>query len=396
MKVLVFTSLYPNNVWPNHGVFVKERMTQFAMVNGCDVRVIAPVPYFPRLKINNKWGYSQVSKREIIEGLPVYHPRYFMIPKVGMAIQGLFMFLFVVLRVREVQRDFNFDVIDAHYLYPDGFVAVLLGRVLRKPVVVSARGSDINLFKDFRIIRRILQFTLLKADRVIAVSHALKEAIIGLNIPREKISVIPNGVDSRKFYPLTKKEARMKLGLPDKKIILSVGKLTPNKGFELLIKAIRILKEKYHRRDIYLCIVGDGGMQDELKKIKSSNGLDADIYLVGGVPHQELVYWYNAADLFCLASGREGWPNVVLESLACGKPVVATAVGGIPEIITSDRVGLLSERKEEDIADKIQCALKKNWSAEEIVNHAKKHTWDKTAISVLEVLQSTLNNKNAK
>ncbi|MFQ5631676.1 MAG: glycosyltransferase family 4 protein, partial [bacterium] len=146
LKILVFTTLYPNNIWPNQNVFVKERMTAFAKLNGCEVKVVAPVPYFPPIKISSKWQFSQVKKHEIIEGVEVYHPRYFMIPKIGMALHGLLMFLSVVVFVAKIQRTYDFDLIDCHYIFPDGFAAVLLGKVLGKPVVVSARGTDINLF----------------------------------------------------------------------------------------------------------------------------------------------------------------------------------------------------------------------------------------------------------
>jgi teichuronic acid biosynthesis glycosyltransferase TuaC len=174
MKVLIFTSLYPNNVWPNHGVFIKERMTQFAKLDGCDVKIVAPVPYFPRFKLNWRWRFSQVVRREFRDGVEVYHPRYFMTPKVGMVLYGWMMFLSVLPIVKKIQKNFDFDLIDAHFIYPDGFAAVLLGQLFGKPVVVSARGSDINLFETLPVIRKLLQYVLRKAARVIAVSQALK------------------------------------------------------------------------------------------------------------------------------------------------------------------------------------------------------------------------------
>src|SRR5215510_5748560 len=128
VKVLVCTSLYPNSIWPHHGVFVKERMTQFARLEGCNVKVVAPVPYFPPVKITPRWHFSQIPRCESIEGITVYHPRYFMTPKVGMSFYGLTMFLSVLRTVAKIQQDFSFDLIDAHYVYPDGFAAVLLGQ----------------------------------------------------------------------------------------------------------------------------------------------------------------------------------------------------------------------------------------------------------------------------
>lgn len=393
MRILVFTSLYPNNIWPHHGVFVKERVTHFAKLDGCRVKVVAPIPYFPRVKLGWRWRYSKVARQEIREGLEVCHPRYFITPKVGMSFYGLEMFLSVLRTIKEIRRDFNFDIIDAHYIYPDGLAAVLLGQYFKKPVVVSARGSDVHLYSELPMIRRLLKYTLHRADKVIAVCQALKEALIRLEVPPKKIFVIPNGVDIGKFFPMPREEARRRLGFPDKRVILSVGHLTPNKGFDLLMKAFQILYKELHREDIFLVIVGDGKIRKELESMISSLDLNGDVRLAGDIPHGELYQWYNAADIFCLASRREGWPNVLLESLACGTPVVATDVWGIPEIISSEKIGLLTRRNEQDIGRNISIALKKEWDRGEIIQYAREHTWNKVTQSVYEVFRTALNNR---
>jgi len=373
-------------------VFIKERMTFFADLDGVEVKVVAPVPYFPDIRLGSRWRYSQVTSYQLIEGLEVYHPQYFMTPKVGMSFYGLTMFWSVLPVVKTLQKKFNFDIIDAHYAYPDGYAATLLGDYFKKPVVVSARGSDINLYGEFLIIRKFLRRTLLKANRVVAVCQALKKGIVRLGVPEEKVSVIPNGVDRCKFCPVPKEEARRRLKLPDKKIILSAGHLTPNKGFDYLIKALKILRTDFDQKGIYLVIVGEGEFRKELEKKISFLNLGEHVRLAGAIPHEEMRDWYSAADLFCLASGQEGWPNVILESLACGTPVVATSAGGIPEIISSNGVGILAERTEEDIARKISIALKQSWNREEIVKFAEKHTWNQVALQVYDVFKSVLNN----
>jgi glycosyltransferase involved in cell wall biosynthesis len=390
MKVLVFTTLYPNNVWPNHGVFIKERMAQFAKLNGCEVKVVAPVPYFPAVKLNWRWSFSQVAYREFRDGIEVYHPRYFLTPKVGMAFYGWMMFLSVFPLVKKIQKNSDFDLIDAHYVYPDGFAAVLLSRLFKKPVIVSARGSDINLFKTFPVIRRRLQFVLREADRVIAVSKALQDSIVELQVSKNKIDVIPNGVDMKKFYPMPREQARQELGLPNHRMILSVGKLTPNKGFQLLVGAIRILTDRFYEEDVDLAIVGEGPYRSQLEKTIALLKLDGRVRLVGSVSHEKLRQWYSAADVFCLASETEGWPNVILESLACGTPVVASPAGGIPEIICSDRVGLLVRRDDTQIATAIRAALNKTWKSDDLVEYAKNYTWERTASGVLRVFESVL------
>jgi teichuronic acid biosynthesis glycosyltransferase TuaC len=396
MKILVFSSLYPNNVWPNHGVFIKERMTQFAKLDGCELKVVAPVPYFPAVRLNWRWKFSQVGHREIRDGIEVYHPRYLLTPKAGMAFYGWMMFFSVLPVVKKIQRDFDFDLIDSHYVYPDGFAAVRLGRFFKKPVVVSARGSDINLFRTFPIIRKLLQYVLRKADKVVAVSQALNEAIVQLGIPEEKILTIPNGVDMKKFYPIPREIAQQELGVLNRKMILSVGNLTPNKGFDLLVRAFKILADEFHEEAVQLAIVGQGPYRSQLEKTIASLKLDGRVRLVGPVSHDKLRYWYCAADIFCLASRREGWPNVILESLACGTPVVATPVGGIPEILNSEKVGFLSERDESRIAETIAAALKKSWESDDIVAYARKHTWEYTALAVRQVFESVLNGNTAR
>jgi len=395
MNVLVFTTLYPNNVWPEQGVFIKERMSQFALLQGCDVKVVAPVPYFPDLKVNWRWRFSQVARMEMRDGIEVCHPRYVMMPKLGMTLYGVMMFLSVLATVKRIQKKFDFDIIDAHWVYPDGLAAVLLGRFFKKPVVVSARGSDINLYGQFPLIRRLLRYTLHKTDRVIAVSRALKMAMVRLGIPDSKISVIPNGVDTKKFYPLSRKEAREKLGVPgDAKVILSVGHLTPGKGFDVVMRAIALLLEESPQENLQLIIVGDGPFRKALEKTGSILNLGRNVSFRGNVSHEELFLLYSAADLFCLASEMEGCPNVILESLACGTPVVATAVGGIPEIIQSDEFGLLAERNETKIAGAIQAALRKSWQSRDLIQFAKQHSWEQTAWAVRHVFESVLNGKN--
>jgi glycosyltransferase involved in cell wall biosynthesis len=370
-------------------------MTHFTKLDGCRVEIVAPVPYFPPIKLGHRWLFSQVMQEEIIEGLKVYHPRYFMTPRIGMSLYGLMMFWSVLPVVKKIQKEFNFDIIDAHYVYPDGYAATLLSNYFKKPVVVSARGTDINLYGEFPIIRKFLRRTLLKANKVVAVCQALKKGIVQLGVPEGKISVIPNGVDNYKFCPTPKEEARRKLKLPDMKIILSVGHLTPNKGFDYLIKALKILQAEFNKKSIYLVIAGEGKFRKELEKSISLLNLGEHVRFAGVIPHKELHDWYSAADLFCLASCQEGWPNVILESLACGTPVVATSAGGIPEIISSNGVGILAERTEQDIAQKISIALKKSWNREEIVKFAERHTWDQVALQVYDVFKSVLNNPSS-
>lgn len=395
MKVLVFTSLYPNNVVNHHGVFIKERMTHFARLDGCQVKVVAPVPYFPPIKGNWRWQYSQVASRETRDGLEVYHPRYIMPPKIGMTLYGWLMFLSVLPTVRRIRRHFDFDLIDAHYVYPDGLAAILLGRLWGKPVVISARGSDVNQYADLPLIPTLLRYALLRAPRSIAVCRALKDAMVDLGVPGDRIAVIPNGVDLKKFRPYPMAAARQELGLPsDQTILLSVGSLIPRKGIDLLIKALAILRDEHGRGNVTLAVVGNGPLESELKRLAGSLGLGGAVRFCGSVAHEKLHVWYSAADLFCLTSAREGWPNVLLESMACGTPVVATGVWGVPEVVRSDEVGLLTELDERAIARTVAAALGRPWDRERVRQYAEEHSWDHVARSVQDVFETVLNGQS--
>ncbi len=391
MKVLVFTGLFPNNVWPNHGIFIQQRMVHVARLPQCEVRVVAPVPYYPPIPFGWRAAYRNIVDEQAIDGVPIAYPRYFMIPKVAMALQGILLFLSIAPFVTRLRKEFVFDVIDAHYVYPDGLAAVLLGWWFNVPVVVSARGSDLNVFEKLPLIRRILKWTLCRANAVITVSQALKNVTSGLGVPAEKVTVIPNGVDSEKFFPMAKKDTREQVGLPiERKIILSVGHLTPNKGFDLLIKAMKKLTEKSHDIPPLLVIVGGGVYAKVLESLIESLQLQSSVQLVGSVPHSQLLWYYNAADLVCLMSEKEGWPNVILEALACGRPILASRAGGIPEILTSPNVGCVIERNVSQLVQSMEQALQQDWNVPEIVGHAKRFDWTQTAQSVETVLTSVV------
>jgi glycosyltransferase involved in cell wall biosynthesis len=228
------------------------------------------------------------------------------------------------------------------------------------------------------------------------VCQALKKAMMRLEVPEDKIVVVPNGVDHKKFHPIPKQTARRKLGLPlNHRILLSVGGLVPRKGFDVVIKALKIAIEDFGRNDLFLVIVGEGSQRTQLENLIELSGLEDRVLLVGTIPHEELYVWYSAADLFCLASSREGWPNVLLESLACGTPVVATEVWGIPEIIRREDIGLLSEREPAIMASRIREAIQKDWDGEAIRRYAATFTWSATAARVHEVFNLVLSNRES-
>jgi glycosyltransferase involved in cell wall biosynthesis len=306
-----------------------------------------------------------------------------------MPLHGLLMYLGSLPLVTRLHRQSPIDCIDAHYVYPDGFAAVLLGRRLGVPVVVSGRGTDVCLFPSFRRIRPMIRWTLRNATGVIGVAQSLVDLMLDLGAPAQRTRAIGNGVDLARFEPLNQRSARQHLGLPaDSKILVSVGALMPVKGHPVLIKAMNQIKARHPSARLY--IIGEGRFRAELEAMIRDAGLTESIILVGGKPNDELKFWYSAADVSCLVSSREGWANVLLESLGCGTPVVATAVGGAAEVISSPDLGLLVEQNPEAVAAAVEQVLQRVWNREALVRYARSRTWDVVAAEVEDFLRAVI------
>jgi teichuronic acid biosynthesis glycosyltransferase TuaC len=390
LRILTFTSLYPNKLNPVHGIFIHQRAKHLARRPGNSVEVIAPVPYFPTWLPVPRWRqFSQIPREEVIDGVRVHHPRYPLLPGISMPAHGMLIYLACVSLARRLHRENPFDCIDAHFVYPYGFAAVRMGRKLHLPVVVSARGTDINLYPSFHLIRPMLRWTLKRAAGVIAVSADLKNNMIALGIPETRIQVIPNGVDTERFQPRDPKSARKQLGLPDEgTMAVSVGSLIESKGHHLLIAAVATLKERFPELRLY--VIGEGVYRAKLEELVREKQLQERIFLLGKRPNEELSLWFSAANVSCLMSSREGWPNAVSEALACGTPVLATRTGGIPEIITSPELGMLVERSVGSIAVGLERTLTNTWNREKIAGHSRARSWDAVAEEVEAFLKSKL------
>lgn len=352
MKILTVTSLYPNEVQPNHGIFVENRLRR--IVGGAiEARVLAPVPWFPFTAgaFGRYADFARVPREEARCGIRVSHPRFPSIPKVGMSVAPLLMYAALERFVRnKVLGHYDFDLIDAHYFYPDGVAAALLGRRYGKPVVVTARGSDINLIAQYAIPRRQIAWAARESTAVIAVSQALKDQMTDLGMESARTFVLRNGVDLDAFHLMEASGSASEA--ESAPILLSVGNLVEGKGHDLAIRALTRLDGAELR------IVGDGPLKASLQSLAQSLSVAQRVRFLGRVPHERLSEVYGRADALILASAREGWPNVLLEAMACGTPVVATKVGGIPEIVKAKAAGVLvEERSPEAIASAVKGLL---------------------------------------
>ena len=373
MKVLTFSTVFPNPAQPVHGLFVFERARHAA--RRADVRVVAPVPWFRRSRT--------IPSATTLGDLRVEHPTFFYVPGILKVLDGLFLFLSVLPRVRRLQREFDFDVIDAHFAFPEGFAAILLGQWLRKPVMVTLRGSE-HEFVTHAPRKKAIAWALRRATRVVAVSHQLAQLAETLGVPRERIAVVENGVDVDTFRPLDRAEAKRAIGFDStRRLLISVGHLVPLKGYHRMIRALAELRSEYP--DLGLALVGgsastSGRYPDELKRLTNELGLASSVLFPGAVAPSRVCDWLNAADVFVLCSDREGCPNVVWESMACGVPVASARVGEVEYMVPS-RAGVLFDNPAdaEALRTAVSRALDRRWDRSDIRAHAEAHTWGRVA-----------------
>lgn len=387
MKLLTFSTLFPNEQRPNHGIFVETRLRYLLASKKVESRVVAPVPWFPSShpRFGTYAAYNQVPASEQRFGIDVLHPRYPVMPKVGMTVAPLLLANALKPAIRRIIDDgYDFDAIDAHYFYPDGVAAVMLGQHFRKPVVITARGTDINLIPQYRIPRKMILWAASKAQGMITVCQALKDEMVGLGIAAERITPLRNGVNLELFVPGDRAAMRRELGF-DGFILLSVGHLEERKAHDLPIKALPLLP------GAKLLIAGRGPERQKLEALAVELGVADRVTFLGVLSQQQLRTYYGAADALVLASSREGWANVLLESMACGTPVVASNVWGTPEVVAAPEAGvLMAERTAAALADAVT-ALRASYPAHEATRkYAEKFSWDDTTQGQIRLFEKVI------
>jgi glycosyltransferase involved in cell wall biosynthesis len=307
------------------------------------------------------------------------------------------MFPSLLYAVRRLRKGFEPDIIDAHFAYPAGVAAVWLGRILKKPVVITGRGEDIVKFPKLPIVGRFIRHALRRATHLIGVSQEIAQIMERLAGNTTKVAVIPNGVDTQAFRPLDQQKARQRLAIPqDVRLILSVGYRLELKGFHLLIDALPEIR-RYYPNAIVAIVGGQASWAPDflpvLKRHIARHSLHNAVLLPGEVPQCELIWWYNAANVFALLSSREGSPNALMESLACGTPAVVTPVGGMPETVNSKELGVvLPERSAEAAAQGIIRLLGRPPDRQRIRQIMENRDWQKTAETVDRLFRNILAN----
>lgn len=384
MKVLLFTNLYPSSREPTKGMYNLQSFQ--ALAHYCEARVVAPIRWWSRLRRPRELF---TIPHEDTTGLPSAYPTYWPVPgqpqtHVGAMRSGLRSYL------RRLRREFPFDIILAAFAYPDGAAAAYLAQEMGVPVVILVFGSDLNDLAKRPKLREEARWALQHASRLIAVSAALRDRTIELGIDPEKVVVQRNGVDGARFRLQDRQAVRARLGLPaDRRLICCVGNLVPVKGQDVLIEAMGLLRGNADPC-VDLALIGGGERLESLQARARDLGLSERVRFLGRRPHNEIADWISACDVYCLPSRNEGCPNVVLEALACGRPVVATDVGGVPELIHADNGILVPSENPSALADGLRQALHRSWDPEALRNTVECLSWDQVGQGYFHVLQAVL------
>ncbi len=388
LRILSFSTLFPNAVQPRHGIFLEHRLAHLASSGKVEIRHVAPVPYFPSR--NPRFGrYAElacVPAADTRAGLPVTYPRFPLLPKISMSAAPWLLAAAVLGHVRRIQRSgFDFDLIDAYYLYPDGAAAAALARILRKPLLLTAFGSDVSQIPAYALPRRALLWAARQAPLTTVVCQALKDELVRLGVPEDRLRVILHGVDLRLFQPPANRTAlRDSLGMTGPTLI-SVGHLIDRKGHDFAIRAMPELPGHT------LLIVGDGPREAGLRQLTRELGLADRVKFLGHVDQARLPALMGAADVLVNCSDREGIANVLIEAMACGTPVAATAVWGSPEAVTTPAAGLLlRDRSAAALADAVRTLQSAPPDRAATRRHAEGFTWERTAAEHLQAIQDTL------
>lgn len=391
MKILTFSTLYPNTQFPSHGIFVETRLRHLlANFKEVSTQVVAPVPWFPFSgpRFGRYGKLARIPRSEVRHDIEILHPRYVQLPKIGMNSSPYFLAKASLPVLKNViESGFDFDIIDAHYYYPDGIAATIMGKQLGKPVVITARGTDINLIPQFSKPRKMILQSASDAAASITVCEALKAELARLGADANKIFSLRNGVDLELFQPVNREKARIQLGWTAK-TLLSVGHLIERKGHHLVIQAMRELPE------FRLVVIGSGEEAENLKRLAGAIGVHERVDFLPSIKQTELRSYYGAADALVLASSREGWANVLLEAMACGTPVVATNIWGTPEVVRNPNAGVLvPARTSEAIATGVKTLFENYPDHGATRRYAEGFNWYETSQGQMKLFRSVISGR---
>jgi len=400
-RLLVFSSLFPSSAAPTAGTFIRERM--FRVGTHVPLVVVAPQPWSPLdwlVRLLRRSFRPQAPAHERMAGFDVYRPRYLSFPGVLKRYDGWMMARGCRAAVGRIAAEFRPNLVDAHFLFPDGYAASRLARELGLPLTITLRGS-----KDEWLIgtdrEPSLKEAMGAAAHLFAVSDALKRDVaVRLGEEPGKVTVVGNGVDLGKFVAVDRAEARQRLGIPpDAKVLISVGGLVERKGFHRIIPLLKGLRSRFP--GLRYLVVGGGATQGDMRKrlerLARDEGVADVVVFCGPQLPEDLKWFYGAADVFALATEHEGWANVFLEAMACGLPVVTTRVGGNAQVVCEDALGTLVDWWDPAaFAKALEDALARPWDREAIRAYARRNAWDQRVAVLVDTFRGIVNGTNGR
>ncbi len=361
----VVTNLYPWPDEPNRATFNAQQFQ--ALAQHCRLHVFVPVPWY---RYKSDWGNETQSGAVSVHYFPFYY-----IPRFGLQYHGRQLWFSLKRAVRKLKLP-GPEAVLGSFAFPDGYASARLAKTLGVPYSIKVHGNDINVKAKSAALRKPILQTLQGAKAIVSVSQALADSVVTLGVASSKISVVYNGIDANVFNADGRDQARSNLNLPEnRQHVLFVGNLKTSKGCVRLAKAAA---QESYLQNVSIHFVGHGPASKQIKVMQEQGA--RNLHLYGVVNHEQLPDWYRAVDLVCLPSDNEGVPNVLLEAMACGTPVLATDVGGIKEVVAPAAGHLLAaDASSEDLAQALLSALQSPWNAAEIAASVADKRWDASA-----------------
>jgi teichuronic acid biosynthesis glycosyltransferase TuaC len=361
--------------------------TMLQLGHYAELQAFCPLPRYPA-HLRPRFDYRESDLTYSLPGLSTHYFEYPVFPLVSRPVNGLVCAHYLEPHLRA----FGADVILNFLLYPAGFAALSVGRKLRVPVVVGSIGSDLNAIPD-PLSRWLTRKTLHGASRVIAKSEQLRDRALAMGADPDTTCVIANGCDESLFFPRTRNFARQELNIPQgAELIVFVGRMYRSKGIIELIEAVVTLSREHP--NLRLAYVGDGPDLAALREKIRHTDLSGHVNFAGACSANEVARWLAAANLLALPSHAEGCPNAVIEALSCGRPVVATRVGALTELVDRSCGILVPVGDAAALLAALDTALSMPWDEAAIAKRFRR-SWQQVAQEVLAICDASRHDANA-